>query len=58
MNRIAGGDPDGKMFALLFFAGEEREIADPWYTGNFDRTYKDIRKGLDAFWEHLEEEAR
>lgn len=48
MNRIAGGDSEGKIYKLLDFAGEERDIADPWYTGNFDRTYEDVTKGCEA----------
>lgn len=48
MIRIAGGDSDGKIYKLLEFAGEERDIADPWYTGNFDRTYEDVTKGCKA----------
>ena len=56
MERIAGGDPDGKMFKLLAFAGKERAIADPWYTGNFDVTYDDICEGLDGFWDYLEQQ--
>lgn len=55
MNRIAGGDPDNKIYSLLQFAGSSRDIADPWYTGNFDDTYNDIEEGLKAFWKHLEE---
>lgn len=48
MIRIAGGDSEGKIYKLLEFAGEERDIADPWYTGNFDRTYEDVTKGCKA----------
>ena len=55
MNRIAGGDPDDKIYQMLGFAGSTRSIADPWYTGNFDETYDDLREGLDAFMEYLEE---
>ena len=36
MNRIAGGDPNGKIYKLLSFAGSGRDVADPWYTGDFD----------------------
>ncbi len=50
MPRLTGGDPDGKIFSLLSFAGLSRDIADPWYTGNFDDTYDDLRIGLDAFF--------
>ncbi|MBO4425727.1 MAG: low molecular weight phosphotyrosine protein phosphatase, partial [Clostridiales bacterium] len=53
MTRIAGGDPEHKIFQMLQFAGSSRSIADPWYTGNFDETYDDLREGLDAFWEEV-----
>lgn len=53
MKRIAGGDPDGKIFKLLEFAGETRDIADPWYTGNFDRTYEDVSEGCEALLKKL-----
>lgn len=52
MNKICNGDPDGKMFPLLSFAGIDRDIADPWYTGNFDDTYDDICMGLKPFLEY------
>lgn len=54
MQRIAGGDPDGKIYALLSFAGISRSIADPWYTGNFDETYDDVVTGLEAFLKFLD----
>lgn len=53
MNRIAGGDPDGKIYKLLTFAGSGRDVADPWYTGDFDATYEDIMKGCEAFLNSL-----
>lgn len=56
MTRIADGDPEGKIYKLLQFAGSSRDIADPWYTGNFDETYDDILEGLAGFWEYLERE--
>ena len=56
MTRIAGGDPDRKIFQLLSFAGSTRSIADPWYTGNFDVTYDDIIEGLNGFMKYLEAE--
>ena len=52
LNRIIGSDPDGKVYRLLEFAGIDRDIADPWYTGNFDDTYDDIMEGLAAFMEN------
>ena len=49
MVRIAGGDPEGKICRVLDFAENPRDIADPWYTGNFDETYDDLQEGLEAF---------
>ena len=51
--RITGGDSDGKIKRLLDFSEYPRDIADPWYTGVFDRTYEDIYEGLEAFLEYL-----
>ena len=48
MLRILGGDPGGKVCKLLSFAGDDGDIADPWYTGNFDETYNDVLKGCKA----------
>ncbi len=46
--RIFREDPHGKLKLLLEFAGDRRDIADPWYTGNFDRTYDDLVEGCRA----------
>ena len=43
--RIIGSDPEGKVHRLLDFSKNPRDIADPWYTGNFDVTYDDIAEG-------------
>jgi len=51
--RITGGDPEGKVSLLLDFTGVSRDIADPWYTGNFDKTYEDIFKGCEALLHNL-----
>lgn len=51
--RITGGDPDGKVYLLLSFAGLSRDIADPWYTGNFDATYEDIYNGCEALLQNI-----
>ena len=51
MNRCWSPDPEHKIVRLLSFAGETRDIADPWYTGNFDQTYDDIMEGCTAFLE-------
>lgn len=56
MTRTAGGDPDGKIYLMLSFAGSTRNIADPWYTGNFDETYSDLCEGLNGFMKYIETE--
>lgn len=56
MERIAGGRGE-KIYKMLDFVsgeGRGRDVADPWYTDNFDATYNDLVKGLTAFWEFLE----
>ena len=49
------GDPEDKVYKLLSFAGSGRDIADPWYTGNFDITYDDVVEGCEGFIEYLRE---
>ena len=58
MNRIAGGDPEGKIYKLPSFAGLSKDIADPWYTGNFDETYNDVLEGCGAFLDYLMENGK
>ena len=53
--RIFGGDRRNKCRLLLSFAGENRDIEDPWYTGNFESVYNDIEKGCKALLRTLEE---
>ena len=55
MTRIAGGDPEGKIYKLLSFAGSGRDVADPWYTGDFDATYEDVVNGCEGFIRFLRE---
>lgn len=56
MQRIVGADSEAKIMRLLDLTGNPRDIADPWYTGNFDRTYEDIKEGCDALLLHIMEE--
>lgn len=51
--RIVSSDPDGKISKLLSFAGEGGDIADPWYTGNFDETYDDVLRGCQGLLKTL-----
>jgi len=55
MGRITGGDPKGKFYRMLEFAGSLADVADPWYTDNFDATYRDISLGLEGFFRFLKE---
>lgn len=49
MMRILGSDPKGKVHKLLEYTGSSADIADPWYSGDFTTTYKDIVSGCEAF---------
>ena len=45
MNRICGGDPDGKSKLLLSYTDRPGDVADPWYTDDFDATWQDVMEG-------------
>lgn len=46
MRRICGGDPDDKIHLLMDYAGQPgKEVADPWYTGDFETTWQDVLSG-------------
>ena len=51
--KIVGEDKENKIYRLLDFSNNPRDIADPWYTGNFDITYYDIVEGLEGFLNYL-----
>ena len=53
MHRICGGDPDGKISLLLDHAGIRRDVADPWYTGDFEATWQDVMTGCTALLNEL-----
>ena len=55
INRIAGGNMGDKIYKLPSFAGQSKDIADPWFTGNFDDTYNDVLEGCEAFLDYLVE---
>ena len=58
MRRICGGDRDGKISLLMDWAGSSRDVADPWYTGNFEATYQDLITGCTALLEKVKESFR
>ena len=52
--RITGGDPQHKIVLLLDYAGRAgEEVADPWYTGDFDATWNDITSGCEGLLKQL-----
>ena len=55
MNRICGGDPNGKIVMLMDYTHRPGDVTDPWYTGDFEATWKDVLEGckglLDSFVE-------
>lgn len=52
---ILGEDVEHKIFRLLDFSNNPRDIADPWYTGDFEITYNDILEGCTSFLNFLVE---
>lgn len=48
LGRIFPGDPEGKIHLLMSYTGSGRDVADPWYTGDFERAFQDILEGCEA----------
>ncbi len=48
MLRITGGDPDGKIKMLMDFTGRPGEVDDPWYSGDFSKTWRDVCEGCEG----------
>ena len=53
LERMLGGDPKKKLFRLLDFTDRPRDIADPWYTGDFETAYNEIYEGCLALYGRL-----
>lgn len=53
MTRLCGGDPQGKIHALLDYTARPGEVADPWYTGDFEATWQDVYEGCAALLDSL-----
>ena len=53
MNIILGNDPSCKIYKLMSFAGTGDDVADPWYSGDFETTYNDILLGCKGFLDYL-----
>lgn len=54
MQRMCGGDPDGKIHLLLDFTDRPGQVADPWYTGDFQATWEDVLEGCDGLLRHID----
>lgn len=54
IKRIIGEDKENKIYRLLEFSDNPRDIADPWYTRDFDKTYIEIVEGLEGFIKYIE----
>lgn len=55
MRRICGGDPEGKISLLLDYTDRPGDVADPWYTGDFGATWRDVSEGCARLLESLKE---
>ena len=53
MTRLFGGDPEGKVHALLDYTHRPGEVADPWYTGDFESTWRDVVEGCNGLLQSL-----
>lgn len=53
MERICGGDPEGKIHLLLEYTARPGEVADPWYTGDFQATWEDVEAGCKGLLQFL-----
>ena len=58
MKVICGGDPDGKIRQLLDFTNRPGDVADPWYTGDFEATWRDVLEGCQALLDKYEKDHR
>lgn len=56
MKSFVGDDPEKKVSLLMDFTGSGRDVADPWYTGDFETTWKDVRAGCEKLLEKIKNE--
>lgn len=53
MQRVFGNDPDGKLHMLMDYTERGGEVADPWYTDDFDTAWNNIYEGCEGLLRHL-----
>ena len=56
MHRMCGGDPEGNLHLLLDFTNRPGNVADPWYTGDFEATWRDVEQGCQGLLQELAQE--
>ena len=56
MHRMCDGDPEGKLHLLLDFTNRPGNVADPWYTGDFEATWRDVEQGCQGLLQELAQE--
>ena len=57
MRRMCGGDEQDKIHLLMDYTHRPGEVADPWYTGNFEATWQDVREGCEGLLQYLTKES-
>ena len=57
MRRMCGGDEQNKIHLLMDYTHRPGEVADPWYTGNFEATWQDVREGCEGLLQYLTKES-
>ena len=53
LSSLFGGDPDHKLYKMLDFTDRDGDVADPWYTGNFDATWRDVSEGCHGLFRRI-----
>lgn len=56
MNRMLGPDTEGKLYKLMDFTSRPGDVADPWYTGDFEATWRDVTEGCNALLKWIDHE--
>ena len=56
MTRMCGGDPEGKIRLLMDYTKRPGDVADPWYTGDFEATWRDVSEGCKGLLKYLEKQ--
>ena len=56
MHRMCGGDPEGKLHLLLDFTNRPGNVANPWYTDDFEATWRDVEQGCQGLLQELAQE--